>query len=178
MNSLTNLNKVFIPNTLDGINIISDEVSTSALLVNGSNKMLADLNMNTHKIKNLGSGTLTNDAINLGQMLNVSSSSALYASSISSSSFIYSNSVSSSSRLYSNTVSSSSFLFTSTQSALKVNKAGDIMTGALVVNYVNASLDIRSTQENQNSILYLSNPYSNQSGLKNSNNCEWNTKLE
>ena len=103
MNSLTNLNKVFIPNTLDGINIISDEVSTSALLVDGSNKMLADLNMNTHKIKNLGSGTLTNDAINLGQLYGVSRVTKIYSDSVSTFSFIYANSISSLSYIFTTT---------------------------------------------------------------------------
>ena len=53
MNSLTNLNKMFIPNTLDGINIISDQIETNALLVDGTNKMLADLDVNNHNIYRL-----------------------------------------------------------------------------------------------------------------------------
>ena len=82
--------------------------------------MLADLNMNTHKIKNLANGTLTNEAINLGQLYGVSSVAKIYSDSVSTSSFIYANSISSSSSLY-----------TSSQSSLKVNKSGDTMTDYL-----------------------------------------------
>ncbi len=67
-NSLDNLSSYYLPNTLDGINIISDEVSTNALLVDGSNFMLADLNMNFHNIKNLDAGIDGADAVNKSQL--------------------------------------------------------------------------------------------------------------
>jgi hypothetical protein len=68
MNSLANLNQYYIPNTLDGINTITQEVSSNALLVDGSNKMLADLDMNSHQIKNVANGTNADDAVNKSQL--------------------------------------------------------------------------------------------------------------
>ena len=68
MNSLANLNQYYIPNTLDGINTITQEVSTNALLVDGSNKMLANLDMNSHKIKNVANGSNASDAVNKSQL--------------------------------------------------------------------------------------------------------------
>lgn len=49
---------------------------------------------------------------------------------------------------------------------LKVNKAGDTMTGPLNVNYQNAFVDIKTTQQDQNSTLYLSTPYNDSSTKK------------
>jgi len=115
-NSLDNLSSYYLPNTLDGINVIFDDVSTSALLVDGTNFMLADLNMNNHNIKNLDAGTDVNDAVNLSQIYGLSSTSKIYSDNVSSASRIYSNTVSSQSYLFSLNVSSSSALYTSSLS--------------------------------------------------------------
>ena len=48
-----------------------------------------------------------------------------------------------------------------TQDNLRVLKTGDTMTGGLVINFSNASLDIKASAESQDSILYLSTPFNN-----------------
>jgi hypothetical protein len=68
MNTLTNMNNFPIGNSLDGINIISEEISTLSLLVDGTNSMLSDLNMDFHSIKNLDAGVEASDAVNKSQL--------------------------------------------------------------------------------------------------------------
>ena len=68
MNTITNLNTFPIGNSLDGVNIITEEINTLSLLVDGTNSMLADLNMNNHVIKNLEAGVDSQDAVNKSQL--------------------------------------------------------------------------------------------------------------
>jgi hypothetical protein len=64
MNTLSNLDGYYIPNTLDGINTISQTVNDSSLLVDGTNQMLADIDVNNYKIKRLASPTANTDGAN------------------------------------------------------------------------------------------------------------------
>ncbi len=68
MNTLTNMNNFPIGNSLDGVNIISEEISTLSLLVDGTNSMQSDLNINFHSIKNMEAGVNGNDAVNKSQL--------------------------------------------------------------------------------------------------------------
>ena len=60
MNTLSNIDNYFIPNTLDGINIIQENINDNALLVDGTNAMLADLDVGGFNIKNLDAGIANN----------------------------------------------------------------------------------------------------------------------
>jgi hypothetical protein len=71
MNTLSNLDTYFIPNTLDGINAIDEtisEVASGGLQIDGTNKMLADIDVNSHNIKNLVNGVAASDAVNYSQL--------------------------------------------------------------------------------------------------------------
>ena len=68
MNNLDNLGGYFIPNTLDGINIVTETVSNDALLVDGTNMMLADIDMNFHVLKNLDPGIADTESVNVSQL--------------------------------------------------------------------------------------------------------------
>ena len=142
-NSLDNLSSYYIPNTLDGINIISDEVSSNALLVDGTNFMLADLNMNNHVIKNLDAGIDANDAVNLSQLNGVSSSSRIYSNNVSSASHLFSLNVSSSSSLYTNVmanlVSSASHLFSLNVSSSSYLYSNSVSSSSFVYSNIVSS---------------------------------------
>lgn len=126
MNTITNLNTFPIGNSLDGVNIITEEINTLSLLVDGTNSMLADLNMGNHIIKNMEAGVDSLDAVNKSQL-----------------------------DLKADTT------YVNTQDNLRVLKTGDTMTGKLLLNYATPDIEIRGTQENQNSNLFLSTPYNN-----------------
>ena len=66
-NTLNGLYGYALPNTLDNLNII-DDLGNEYLLINGSNSMLADLDMNNHNIKNLDNAVSNDEAVNLGQV--------------------------------------------------------------------------------------------------------------
>jgi hypothetical protein len=187
MNTITNLNTFPIGNTLDGVNIITEEINTLSLLVDGTNNMLADLNMDNHSIKNLDAGVDSLDAVNKSQLdlkadtsyvnsqlgLKVNKSGDTMTGSLNM------NSTNKIINLANGTLNGDAINFsqlsdlrTYTDSSfntlrndvssslnLKVNKAGDTMTGELTLRYATPSLNIRGTQENQKSTLYLSTPY-------------------
>lgn len=67
MGSIDGQLQYFNPNTLDGLNPVSQEIISNALLIDGTNSMLADLDMNGHQIVNLQAGVAPNDAVNVGQ---------------------------------------------------------------------------------------------------------------
>lgn len=59
------INRYFEPNRLDGLSIYS---TPEALLVDGTNQMLADANLGGHNIKNLATAVNPDEAVNLGQV--------------------------------------------------------------------------------------------------------------
>ena len=61
MNNITGLNNYFIPNTLDGLNGVISSISGSSLLLDGSNAMLSNLNVGTHKLINVTEPTISTD---------------------------------------------------------------------------------------------------------------------
>lgn len=68
MNTIDNFSIYASPNTLDGLNVVSETISTDALLVDGTNSMNADLNVASHKITNLSNGVNPSDAATVGQL--------------------------------------------------------------------------------------------------------------
>ena len=64
MNNITGLNNFYIPNTLDGLNGIDSSISGSSLLLDGSNAMLSNLNVGTHKLINVVEPTVSSDGAN------------------------------------------------------------------------------------------------------------------
>jgi hypothetical protein len=68
MNSLSGLNQTYYPNTLDNLPPYSDFTGQNYLALDGSNFMLADLDMNLFNIKNLATATNNDEAVNLGQV--------------------------------------------------------------------------------------------------------------
>jgi hypothetical protein len=68
MNSLSNNERFYIPNTLDGIDILTENIESNALLVDGTNFMMADLDAGGHNVKNVANATAIDEAINLGQL--------------------------------------------------------------------------------------------------------------
>lgn len=70
MNTLSNIDNYFVSNTLDGLSAVDATISNTSVALDGSNSMLADLNINSHQIKNVLNGTSTNDAINKSQLDN------------------------------------------------------------------------------------------------------------
>ena len=51
--SLAGLNNYFVPLSLDGLDAFTQSVQDNALLLDGSNMMLADVNCGTHAVKNM-----------------------------------------------------------------------------------------------------------------------------
>jgi hypothetical protein len=68
MNTLNNENIIFVPNTLDGENIVSSHLEENALLVDGTNQMLANLNAGNHRVTHVSSAISANDAVNKSQL--------------------------------------------------------------------------------------------------------------
>ena len=64
MNNITGLNNFYIPNTLDGLNGLDSRISGSALLLDGSNSMLSNLNVGTHKLINVVDPAISTDGAN------------------------------------------------------------------------------------------------------------------
>ena len=61
MNNITGLNNFYIPNTLDGLNGVESSIAGSSLLLDGSNSMLNNLNVGTHKLINVVEPTASSD---------------------------------------------------------------------------------------------------------------------
>jgi hypothetical protein len=68
MNTLNNENIIYVPNTLDGENIVSSHLEENALLVDGTNQMLANLNAGNHRLTHVSNAISANDAVNKGQL--------------------------------------------------------------------------------------------------------------
>ena len=68
MNSLSNNEKYFISNSLDGIDVITENINSNALLIDGSNFMTADLDAGGHNVKNLANAVNIDEAVTLGQI--------------------------------------------------------------------------------------------------------------
>lgn len=68
MNTLNNENIIYVPNTLDGENIVSSHLEENALLIDGTNQMLANLNTGNHRVINVSNGISANDAVNKSQL--------------------------------------------------------------------------------------------------------------
>lgn len=68
MNSLSNNEKYFISNSLDGIDVITENINSNALLIDGSNFMTADLDAGGHNIKNMADAINIDEAVTLGQL--------------------------------------------------------------------------------------------------------------
>jgi hypothetical protein len=68
MNTLNNENIIYVPNTLDGENIVSSHLEENALLVDGTNQMLANLNAGNHRVTHVSNAISANDAVNKGQL--------------------------------------------------------------------------------------------------------------
>lgn len=122
MNSLTNMNNYYIPNTLDGINTIQSHVSENALLVDGSNTMEADLNVGGYNIKNLSGGIAIDEAVNVAQ-LNTKADLSYVNTQLSTKA--------DTSYVNSQLVLKADLTYVNSQDALKVSKIGDTMIGPL-----------------------------------------------
>ena len=70
MNSLSNNEKYYQSNSLDGIDTITDTISSTSLLIDGTNFMMADLDAGGHNVKNMANGIALDDAVTLGQLVN------------------------------------------------------------------------------------------------------------
>ncbi len=57
-----------LPLTLDGLNSLDSTISDSALLVDGSNKMNASLNLGSNRLVNVASGIAGSDGVNVTQL--------------------------------------------------------------------------------------------------------------
>lgn len=57
-----------LPLTLDGLNSLNSTISDSALLVDGSNKMNASLNLGSNRLVNVASGIAGSDGVNVTQL--------------------------------------------------------------------------------------------------------------
>ena len=68
MNSLSNNERYYISNSLDGIDILTENIESNALLVDGSNFMMADLDAGGHNVKNVATAVALDDAVPLGQL--------------------------------------------------------------------------------------------------------------
>jgi hypothetical protein len=68
MNTLNNENIIYVPNTLDGENIVSSHLEENALLVDGTNQMLANLNAGNHRVTHVSNAISVNDAVNKSQL--------------------------------------------------------------------------------------------------------------
>lgn len=227
MNSLSNNERFYIPNTLDGIDILTENITSNALLIDGTNFMLADLDAGGHNVKNMANAVALDDAVNLGQLntalgnyVDLTSTQTIGGTKTFSNQVIFNGATKtnlvatdipnagtrswldstgvqtiSGSKIFGNSVSfngpsltlsngatcnnknltnvldpvnaqdASTKSYVDASANLRVLKAGDIMTGALEVNFANSTLNIRATNENQNATLYLSTPYQNITNL-------------
>jgi hypothetical protein len=68
MNTLNNENIIFVPNTLDGENIVSSHLEENALLIDGTNQMLANLNAGNYRLTHVSNAISANDAVNKSQL--------------------------------------------------------------------------------------------------------------
>jgi hypothetical protein len=68
MNTLNNENLIYVPNTLDGENIVSSHLEENSLLIDGTNQMLANLNAGNHRVTHVSNAISANDAVNKGQL--------------------------------------------------------------------------------------------------------------
>jgi hypothetical protein len=68
MNTLNNENLIYVPNTLDGENIVSSHLEENSLLVDGTNQMLANLNAGNNRLTHVSNAISANDAVNKGQL--------------------------------------------------------------------------------------------------------------
>jgi hypothetical protein len=68
MNTLNNENIIYVPNTLDGENIVSSHLEENALLIDGTNQMLANLNAGNYRLTHVSSAISANDAVNKSQL--------------------------------------------------------------------------------------------------------------
>ena len=68
MNTLNNENIIYVPNTLDGENIVSSHLEENALLIDGTNQMLANLNAGNHRVTHVSNAISANDAVNKSQL--------------------------------------------------------------------------------------------------------------
>jgi hypothetical protein len=68
MNTLNNENIIYVPNTLDGENIVSSHLEENALLIDGTNQMLANLNAGNHRVTHVSNAISSTDAVNKGQL--------------------------------------------------------------------------------------------------------------
>jgi hypothetical protein len=68
MNTLNNENIIYVPNTLDGENIVSSHLEENSLLIDGTNQMLANLNAGNHRVTHVSNAISANDAVNKGQL--------------------------------------------------------------------------------------------------------------
>jgi len=123
MNTLSNIDNYFIPNTLDGMNTIQENINDNALLIDGTNSMSADLDVGGFNIKNLDAGIANNEAVNVGQL----------------------NAKANISYVDTQDALKANISYVDTQDNLKVNKSGDTMTGTLTINssaYINGKPNI------------------------------------
>ena len=68
MNTLNNENIIYIPNTLDGENIVSSHLEENSLLIDGTNQMLANLNAGSHRLTHVSNAISASDAVNKSQL--------------------------------------------------------------------------------------------------------------
>jgi hypothetical protein len=68
MNTLNNENIIYVPNTLDGENIVSSHLEENALLIDGTNQMLANLNAGNHRVTQVSNAISATDAVNKSQL--------------------------------------------------------------------------------------------------------------
>jgi hypothetical protein len=250
MNSLSNNERFYIPNTLDGIDILTENITSNALLVDGSNFMMADLDAGGHNVKNVATATALDDAVPLGQLNNTLSNYVdLTTTQTIGGSKSFSNQVNFNgttktnltlddipntanrvalsttgtqtivgTKIWSNSQTFNGPSFTTAGTNVNINstnlsvsattttnlnngancnnknltnvldpvnaqdastknyvdasanlrvlKAGDTMTGQLVVNYTNAVAEIRANNETEDATLYLTTPYQNGAGRR------------
>jgi hypothetical protein len=139
MNNIDNQNSYYLPNSLDGLNNVYDTVTNTALLVDGTNMMMADINMNYHTIKNLDPGIAFNEAVNVAQLdlkasvAYVDARDALKVSKIG-------DTMTGSLAMSNNKITglgnaiNANDAVNKLQLDLKVNKSGDTMTGPLAMS--------------------------------------------
>lgn len=140
MNNIDNQNTYYLPNTLDGINLISESVSTNALLVDGTNMMLADINMNNHNIKNLNAGITNDEAVNVSQLngkADIAYVNANFLNKVTTSAQTVAGNINMGANKITTTYTPvnnpdlCNKLYVNSQDSLKVSKSGDSMTGTL-----------------------------------------------
>ena len=65
---LSGIDQYFTPLSLNGLDAFTSSVQDNALLLDGSNAMLADLNAGGHSVKNMDAAVTSDEAVNLGQL--------------------------------------------------------------------------------------------------------------